>query len=215
LPVVFSTKADALKASQDNLVEIVQQTQNIIDHSFSDFFHAHDSLTAQVQILLGHRDDIAKQIKSLPESLAPSTKALEAQQADFLNKIRSLPDISELQNNRSDLQQQLLKARHNHGQVRSEKDHLQDKLTLVEADRERLRAEVQLLKSTAGEHETEHAASTARISAFESNLQDALTRVSTAEAVNQALRQQIISLESNQRELQKSGNERSAKVCTY
>ena len=214
LPVVFLTKADALKASQDNLAEVVQQTQNIVDHSYNDFFHAHDSLTAQVQVLLSHRDDIVKQIKSLPEALAPSTKAFEAQQADFLNKIRSLPDISELQHARSDLQQQLLKARHNHGQVRSEKDHLQDKLTLVEADRERLRAAVQLLESTAGERETEHAASTARISALESNLQDALARVSTAEAVNQTLRQQITSLESNQRELQKVGNERLAKVCT-
>ena len=213
LPVIFSSKADALKASQDTLAETVQQTQNIVDHSFNDFFHAHDSLTAQVQVLLGHRDDIVKQIKALPDALAPSTKAFEAQQADFLNKIRSLPDINALQHTCSDLQQQLLKARHNHGQVRSEKDHLQDKLTLVEADRERLRAEVQLLESTASERETEHAASTARISALESNFQDALARVSTAEAVNQTLRQQITSLESNQRELQKIGNERSAKVC--
>jgi len=215
LPVVFSTKADALKASQDNLVEVVQQTQNIADNSFGDIFHAHDSLTVQVQVLLGHHDDVIKQIKSLPETLAPSAKAFEAQQLDFLNKIRSLPDISELQHTCSDLQQQLLKARHNHGQVRSEKDHLQEKLTLVEVDRERLRAEVLLLKSAASEREMEHAASTARTSALESNLQEALARVSTAEAVNQALRQQIISLESNQRELQKTGNERLAKVCIY
>ena len=213
LPEIISSKADALKASQDTLAEVVQQTQNIVDHSFNDFFHAHDSFAAQIQALLGHRDDIVKQIKALPDALAPSTKAFEAQQADFLNKIRSLPDINELQHARSDLQQQLLKARHNHGQVRSEKDHLQDKLTLIEADRERLRAEVQLLESTASERETEHAASTARISALESNLQDALARVSTAEAVNQTLRQQITSLESNQRELQKIGNERSSKVC--
>ena len=213
LPVVFSTKADGLKASQDNLVEIIQQTQNMVDNSFSDLFHAQDGLTAQVQVLLDHRDDIIKQVKSLPEALAPSTKALEAQQADFLNKIRTLPDVIELQQARTDLQQQLHKTRQNHGQVRSEKDHLQDKLTLVEADRERLRAEVQLLQSAAGERETEHAASAAKISALESNLRDALTRVSTAEAVNQTLRQQITSLESNQRELQKAGNERMAKVC--
>ena len=213
LPDIFSTKADALKASQDTLAEVVQQTQNIVDHSFNDFFHAHDSLTSQVQVLLGHRDDIVKQIKSLPEALASSTKAFEAQQTDFLNRIGSLPDISELQHTRSDLQQQLLKARHSHGQVRSEKDHLQDKLALVETDRERLRAEVQRLESTASERETEHAASTARISALESNLKDALARVSMAEAVSQTLRQQITSLESNQRELQKTGNERSAKVC--
>jgi hypothetical protein len=213
LPVDFLSKADVLKASQDNLAEVVQQTQNIVDNSYNDFFHAHENLTAQMQVLLGHRDDIVKHIKSLPEALAPSTKAFEAQQADFLDKIRSLPDINELQHARSDLQQQLLKARHSHGQVRSEKDHLQDKLTVVEADRGRLRTEVQLLQSTAGERETEHAASTARISALESNLQDALARVSTAEAVNQTLRQQITSLESNQRELQKIGNERLAKVC--
>ena len=213
LPVVFSTKADALKASQDNLIEIIQQTQNIVDNSFGDLFHAQDGLTAQVQTLLDHRDDVVKQIKSLPEALAPSTKALEAQQADFLNEIKSLPEIFELQQARSDLQQQLLKTRHNHGQARSEKDHLQDKLSVVEADRERLRAEIQLLQSAAGERETEHGASAAKISALESNLRDALTRVSTAEAVNQALRQQITSLEGNQRELQKAGNERLAKVC--
>jgi len=208
---VFSTKADALKSSQDNLAEIVQQTQNIVDNSFNDLVHGQNGLETQVHVLLGHHDDIVKQIKSLP--LAPSTKAFEAQQADFLNKIRSLPELIELQHARSDLQQQLLKARHNHGQIRSEKDHLQDKLTIVEVDRERLRAEVQLLKSAAGERETEQAASAARISALESNLQDALTRVNTAEGVNQALRQQITGLESNQRELQKTGNERSAKVC--
>ena len=213
LPDLFSTKADALKASQDTLAEVVQQTQNIVDQSFNDFFHAHDSLTGQVQVLLGHRDDIVKQIKSLPEALASSTKAFEAQQTDFLNRIGSLPDISALQHAHSDLQQQLLKARHNHGQVRIEKDHLQDKLALVETDRERLRAEVQLLESTASERETEHAASTARISALESNLKDTLARVDTAEAVNQTLRQQITSLESNQRELQKIGNEKSGKVC--
>ena len=215
LPVVFSTKADAFKGSQDSLVEMVQQTQNIVDNSFNDLCHAQEGLAAQVQRLLDHRDDIDKQIKSLPETLAPSTKAFEAQQVDFLNKIRSLPDTIELQQVRSDLQLQLLKARHNHGQVRSEKDHLQDKLTLVEADRERLRAEVQLLQSAAGERETEHAASAARISALESNLHDVLTRVSTAEAVNQTLRQQITSMESNQRELQKTGNERLAKVCIF
>ena len=211
-PVVFSTKADALKASQDTLVEIIQQTQNIVDSSFGDILHTQDGLTAQVQVLLDHRDDVIKQIKSLPEALAPSTKALEAQQAGFLDKIRSLPDIIELQQARSDLQQQLLKTRQHHGQYRSEKDYLQDKLTLVEADRERLRAEVQLLQSAAGERETEGAASAAKISALESNFRDALTRVSTAEAVNQALRQQITNLESNQRELQKTGNERLAKV---
>jgi len=213
LPVEFVTKADTLKASQDNLAEVVQQTQNIVDSSYNDFFHTHENLTAQMQVLLGHRDDIVKQIKSLPEALAPSTKTFEAQQADFLDKIRSLPDISELQHAHSDLQQQLLKARNSHGQVRSEKDHLQEKLTLIEEDRGRLRAELQLLRSTAGERETEYAASTARASALESNLQDALARVSTAEAVNQTLRQQITSLESNQRELQKIGNERLAKVC--
>ncbi|KAG8811243.1 hypothetical protein FRC17_002557, partial [Serendipita sp. 399] len=199
-------------ASNATLVETTQQTQNLLDNGLSDVIHLQESSTSQLQQLTSNTGKILVQLSPIPDQLATTKAALQALQTELLSKLRTLPDIIELQNQRQELQSQLSKARSSHGQVRSEKDLVAEKLSMVEAERDRLRSELQNMKTVATEKDVEIAASAAKVEQMDRALHQALARVESSEAVAKVLQEQVTRLETVQRDLHKVNNERQAKM---
>jgi len=111
-----------------------------------------------------------------------------------------------------ELQGQLAKARSSHGQVRSEKEVLHEKLISLEAERDRLRTELQTAKTAVADKDTDAINSTSKVAQLDSALQQALSRVEASEAIARTLKDQIIRMEGAQRDMQKSSNEHQVKV---
>ena len=206
---------ESIIASQSTLVEVTQQTQNMLDSGLSDLYHSQESTAAQLQDLVLHSNKILVQTSTLPEHLAALRDSLSASQAEFLSKLRSLPEIIDLQNQRMDLQVQLTKARTSYGQARSEKDVLAERVHALENERDRARADLQSFKTNLAEKEAETADSNSKAEQAEKGLQQALSRVETSEAVAKTLKEQVLRMENAQRDLQRTSNERQAKVCIH
>ncbi|KIM21994.1 hypothetical protein M408DRAFT_297474 [Serendipita vermifera MAFF 305830] len=203
---------DSIIATQSNLVESAQQTQNMVDSGLNDLFHSQEAARNHLQDLFANSGKILDQTSTLPEHLASLRDSLILMQTDLQSKLRSLPDVVDLQNQRMDLQVQLTKARTSYGQARSEKDVLGERAHSLESERDRLRADLQALKTTLAEKEAETASSISRAEQAEKGLQQALSRVETSDAVTKTLKEQILRIETAHRDLQRSSNERQAKV---
>ncbi|KAG9056073.1 hypothetical protein FS842_000363 [Serendipita sp. 407] len=208
----LTRQRESMMASNATLVETTQQTQNLLDGGLNDVLHLQESSATQLQELASNTTKVLDQLSTIPDHLAISNTTLHALQTDILPRLRSLPDIIELQSHKLELQSQLSKARSSHGQVRSEKDLLAEKLLMVEAERDRLRSEIQAAKGTVAEKDLEIAASTAKVEQLDRALQQALNRVESSEAVAKSLQEQVIRLENAQRDLHKTNNERQAKM---
>jgi hypothetical protein len=207
-----SSGTQSISSSQASLVELAQQTQNMLDSGLSDLLHGQETRASQLQELINGHGSILKQLSSIPEHLTATGHSLRSAQSEFLSKLRSLPDIVELQNQRMELQVQLAKARSNHGQVRSEKEVLHEKLISLEAERDRLRTELQTAKTVVADKDTDAINSTSKVAQLDSALQQALSRVEASEAIARTLKDQIIRMEGTQRDMQKTNNEHQVKV---
>jgi chromosome segregation ATPase len=207
------SQLEPLASRQSTLVEATQQSQNMLDSGLSDIFHAQDATLSQLQDLLTSSAKILTQTSRIPDHVTAIGQSLNSAQMDFLSKLRSLPDLIDLQNQRIESQVQLNKAIKSHGQVRSEKDVLGERVQALESERDRLRAEIQSLKGNLTEKDSEMAASISKAEQVDKALQQALSRVETSEAVIETLKEQVLRMEGVQRDLQRFGNERQAKVC--
>ncbi|PVF94544.1 hypothetical protein CPB86DRAFT_808513 [Serendipita vermifera] len=203
---------DGIAASQATLVEVAQQTQNLLDSGLSDLLHAQQQSSTQMQDMQANYAALHKQIAALPEHLAVASQAANHAQSELLSKLRVLPEINDLQNQRMELQVQLNKARSSYGQVRSEKEVLSERLQNIESERNRLREELQSLKNTLSEKESDVSLAATKADQTNNALQHALARVESSEAITKALREQILRMESTHRDLQKTNNERQIKV---
>ena len=212
LTQVLRSHLEPIIATQSTLVQVTQQSQNMLDSSLSDIFHSQDAALNQLQDLLASSTKILNKASVLPDHIAAIGQSSNLAQAEFLSKLRSLPDLIDLQNQKMDLQVQLTKAIKSHGQVRSEKDVLGERVHALEGERERLRIELQSLKSNLAEQESEVAVSSSKAEQAEKALQQALSRVEMSEAVAKTLNEQVLRMEGVQRELQRASNERQAQV---
>lgn len=153
--------------------------------------------------------EITQKINDIPEALAAATTILQDVHADIaLSRDAYKRELDEVRKANTDLQVQLAKARGAHGSVRVEKDMLGEKLTILEADRERLRAHVKDLETKT----REAAALDARHKELEDSLSKALGRLHDSDVTSQADKKRIDELEEANRELLSNNQTLKSKV---
>ncbi|TFK47942.1 hypothetical protein OE88DRAFT_1664911 [Heliocybe sulcata] len=161
------------------------------------------------------RQDVMSSLEALPEMLTASTKVLQDAYSDLISRAGSRQDQDELRRlttTNADLQVQLAKARGAHGQVRVEKDHFNERLVAVEAERNQLRAEVEGLQTTAAAKTTEVLALESKTSELEEALSQALARLKASDVASQTHQERIADLERTSREIRADKEMLKAKV---
>jgi chromosome segregation ATPase len=110
---------------------------------------------------------------------------------------------------------QLTKARSSHGQVRVEKDALNEKLAIVEGDRDCLRSQIKDLEAAASNKATETFALEARNAELEDALAKALARLQAADVAAQADQMTIADLKKAKKEVDVEKESVKTKVGGY
>ncbi|KAG8887081.1 hypothetical protein FRB98_000608 [Tulasnella sp. 332] len=104
-----------------------------------------DLVISQGAGLLEQQTEVVDRLANLSPTLLAATDVLKALGEDLVSKAKVLEDLEELRRLaivNADLQTQLGKARGAHGQVRSEKDVLSERLQTVETERQRLQTDL-------------------------------------------------------------------------
>jgi len=154
-------------------------------------------------------------INTLPENFSTIAKGLQSALAEVItSRDNSKRELDELRKLNTEYQVQLTKARGSHGQVRVEKDVLDEKLAIVEADRDRLRAQTVELQETASAKAAETGTLEARNSELEEALAKALARLQSADVATQANQRSIVELEKVNKELSVEKQKLQSRVCS-
>ncbi|KAJ7630423.1 hypothetical protein FB45DRAFT_1150649 [Roridomyces roridus] len=168
--------------------------------------------TTSQQVLAFHKDFL-EQLHALPDSLAAATNILQGAHAEFaLTRDANKREVDELRKNNTDFQVQMAKARGAHGQVRVEKEVVVEKLSIVEADRERLRVQLKELQASTSSKAVELTAMQARNTDLEDALAKALARLQASDVTHQTSQDRILELEKSNRELLSEKQSLKAKV---
>lgn len=167
------------------------------------------------EILTVNKDVLTK-VQALPETINATTTTLQTALADLIHSRDSAAkEIEELRKANTDYQVQLTKARGAHGQVRVEKDVLSEKLGEVEAERERLRAQIKDLEKASTTKKTEMTTLEARNVELEEALSKALSRLQAADVASQGNAERIAELEKFNVELSNAKGALESKVSKY
>ncbi|KIY47001.1 hypothetical protein FISHEDRAFT_59902 [Fistulina hepatica ATCC 64428] len=187
--------------------ERMSQTKSALDDlrgSLRDLVASKDGLVSLQNQLLERFNTFA-----LPDVLSTATSALQTAQAELaLSREATKSEVEELRRANTEFQVQVAKARGAHGQVRVEKDVLADKLGVVEADRDRLRAEGKELQAASKAAQLVED----RNRELEDALQKALERLQTSDVATQANQQRISELERECRDLTTERQDLKSKV---
>lgn len=160
------------------------------------------TLNQQNSELLSLQKDAMEKLNSLPDALAASSSVLQSVHAEFaLIRDSHKREVEDLRKSNTDYQVQMAKARGAHGQVRVEKDVLSEKFGVMEGDRDRLRAQVKELQTTASTKVAECVAAEARNSELEDALAKALSRLQASDVATQANQDRIAELEKANHDL--------------
>ncbi|KAF9263067.1 hypothetical protein L218DRAFT_1077468 [Marasmius fiardii PR-910] len=146
--------------------------------------------------------NLLSKMVALPDALSSVTNTLQTAHADFMiSRDVTKRELEELRRANADYQVQVAKARGAHGQVRVEKDMLSEKLGIVEADRERLKAQVKELQAANASKAADAMSVDTKISELEDALAKALARLQTSDVASQASQDRIAQLEKANQEL--------------
>jgi len=160
------------------------------------------TLEQQTQEMLIQSRANAEKIDTLPVTLTTFVSGLRETLTELITSSdTSKHDLEELRKLNAEYQIQLTKARSSYGQVRVEKDALNEKLATVEGDRDRLRLQVKDLEVVASAKATETSALEARNAELEDALAKALARLQAADVVTQADRMTITDLEKTKKQV--------------
>ncbi|KAK0465644.1 hypothetical protein IW261DRAFT_1686469 [Armillaria novae-zelandiae] len=192
-----SSVVDVMTNLPSNLLSAVQDigAQSRINRLVPDENIVHiksvvDDLTDK-QRLLGLHKDIIQKINALPESFSVATSVLQQAHAEFaLSGDTVKHELEDLRKANTELQVQVAKARGAHGQVRVEKEMLSEKLGIVEADRDQLRAQAE-----------ESAVVEVRNTELQDALAKALSRLQSSDVATQSNQKRIAELEKANQEL--------------
>ncbi|CAL1697291.1 unnamed protein product [Somion occarium] len=169
-----------------------------IDSTLSSVSEQQKTLIDQNQEFSEFCQDIIRHINALPETILEATKVLQNAHSDMLSRDTTQKDSEEirrLMTNSAELQVQLAKARGAHGQVRVEKDMLNERLRLSENERDRLRTQLNEVQTLVTNKTAEAAAMEARNRELEEALVQALERIKSSDVVTQTSLERISSLE--------------------
>ncbi|KAL1740766.1 hypothetical protein HDZ31DRAFT_76658, partial [Schizophyllum fasciatum] len=190
-----STRADPV-LPDENLVAI----KSMLDKLAASTASSSDATTEKV---LGQQRELAEKLNALPETFASATSVLQAAHAEFaLTREQNRREMDDLRKAVTEAQVQVAKARGAHGQVRVEKDVLNEKLGVVEADRNRLQEQVKTLQASATAKASEATAMEARNKELEQALATALARLKTSDVEASANKERIAALEKANRDLE-------------
>ncbi|KAG6902960.1 hypothetical protein C0995_008533 [Termitomyces sp. Mi166 len=145
---------------------------------------------------------ILDKLDALPDSIHAATDALQNNHIDFLNSHEATKrELDELRKANTDYQVQVSKARGAHGQIRVEKDALNDKLASAENERDRLRNQIKDSQASSTAKTAQIDALAVKNKELEDALATALTRLQTSDVATQASQKRIGELEDEIREL--------------
>ncbi|KAF7306375.1 hypothetical protein MIND_00428700 [Mycena indigotica] len=160
------------------------------------------SLGSNARELLALQKEVLEQVAALPETLAAATNILHGAHAEFaLTRDANKREMDELRRNNTEFQVQMAKARGAHGQVRVEKEVVVEKLSIVEGDRDRMRAQLKEAQVEAAETAATLSVVEARNVELEDALAKALARLQASDATHQANQERIQELEKGTREV--------------
>ncbi|KAJ6573908.1 hypothetical protein DFH09DRAFT_981482 [Mycena vulgaris] len=171
------------------------------------------NLAANSRELLSLHREVLEQLNVLPESFAAATNILHGAHAEFaLTRDANKREIDDLRRSNTEYQVQVAKARGAHGQVRVEKEVVTEKLSIVEADRDRLRLQLKELQASTSSKANDLTAVEARNTELEDALAKALARLQASDVTHQTSQERILELEKVNRELQTEKQSLKSKV---
>ncbi|KAJ7674417.1 hypothetical protein B0H17DRAFT_1161725 [Mycena rosella] len=191
-------KANGVVAHDSASHEHVLHVKSVVEDVASE----QKTLSATSRELLSLHREVLEQLHALPESFAAATNILHGAHAEFaLTRDANKRDMDELRRNNTEYQVQVAKARGAHGQVRVEKEVVAEKLSIVEADRDRLRVQLKELQASTSSKAFDLTAAEARNSELEDALAKALARLQASDVTHQTSQERILELEKINREL--------------
>jgi hypothetical protein len=172
-------------------------------------------LSTNSRELLSLHKEALEHLNALPEALASATNILHGAHAEFaLTRDANKREMDELRRNNTEYQVQMAKARGAHGQVRVEKEVIAEKLSIVEADRDRLRLQLKELQASTSSKAIDLTAVEARNKELEDALAKALARLQASDVTHQTSQERILELERVNRELTSEKQTLKSKVRT-
>ncbi|KAF9068506.1 hypothetical protein BDP27DRAFT_1327171 [Rhodocollybia butyracea] len=215
LPERVHATLEAEKAITSSETETQKPDQNILDvkNILGDIATVQQSLAGHSTEVLQLSKDLLSRISSLPDSIFAATTVLQNSHSDFiLSRDQTKRELEDLRKSNTELQVQVHKARGAHGQVRVEKDMLSEKLNILEADRERLKAHAKELQAAVDANSSE----VSNIEEKSSNLEEALTkalgRLQASDVATQVNKDRIATLEKANADLMSEKQSLKAKA---
>jgi hypothetical protein len=200
-------EAGIISASQpnDGITEL-KSTVEGLSANYQTLNHGNDELIAM------HKQVLDK-LTVLPDTLSTNMNAVHKSLAEMItSRDNSKREVDELRKLNNDYQVQLTKARAAHGQVRVEKDVLNERLGVVEGERDHLKVQVAELQSSTKARAAETVTLESRNSELEEALSKALSRLQSSDVATQGNQQRIADLEKINRELVADNQASKSKV---
>ncbi|KAG6919477.1 hypothetical protein DXG01_005736 [Tephrocybe rancida] len=168
-----------------------------------------EEIATSQKAVASHADDlrsfhqlINEKLDALPKTIQAATDALQNNHIDFLKSHEaSKRELDELRKANTDFQVQVSKARGAHGQVRVEKDVLNEKLSSVESECDRLRNQVKDLQTSSLEQTAQVNTLEGKNRELEDALATALARLQSSDVATQANQKHVAEIESSNHEL--------------
>jgi len=226
LPSKFSDELQAFKSMQHDILSKLEQPtlaiqelepdENVllVKATVEDIATTQKALSAQSENLGFLQKTILEKLNSLPDALQDATHSLHASHADLLSSLEAARrEADELRRSNTDHQIQLTKARGAHGQIRVEKDLLDEKVHLLSGERDRLWTQVQDSQVSSTTNAAHVATLEARNRELEDALAKALMRLQASDVSSQTSQERIEGLEKTNREISAERQALKSKVC--
>ncbi|KAF8875019.1 hypothetical protein CPB85DRAFT_1444158 [Mucidula mucida] len=215
IPSKVLSAIDHLGRSQAELISSVAKAQGVEvkemvpDENVLHIKSVVDDLGAKQRATLEHtavlmevHKDVLQKVSVLPETFSMATHVLQEAHAEFtLSRDTIKRELDDLRKSNTEYQVQVAKARGAHGQVRVEKEVLSEKLNIVEADRDRLRAQLKEVQDNANAKAEESSIIAGRNSELQEALAKALARLQASDVATQANTARIAELEKANQDL--------------
>ncbi|KAH9487164.1 hypothetical protein JR316_0001233 [Psilocybe cubensis] len=223
LPERVGTQLQDLKALQQDIFKkvdqppapVVQTDENVlvVKSLVEGLTQDQKKLAEQTEAAASQNKVLLDKLDTLPQEFKGAVETLQSALSDLITSQdstkRELEDVRKLN---AEYQVQVTKARSSYGQARVEKDVLGEKLTIVESERDRLRAKVQELEDTAASKTKETSTLQARNAELEEALAKALARLQSADVVAETNQRNIAELEKANKELSTENQNISSKA---
>ena len=220
LPELLAGATEPLRTMLSDLISISTTSRpgEVVPSSPEDDFLLRSSIeslsTGQLALhdkaseLLALHQDVLARLVGLPDSIAMSaesiTAAAQLAHAELLAHTVTKADFEEVRGMmaaNADLQVQLAKARAQYGTARAEKDIMLERIDSAEAERDRLRAQVDEIQAAVLLRATDAAGAQARNVELEEALAQSLARLKTSDVTIESQQERLLDLEKLNREL--------------